>query len=161
MYKGSGLYLDTRALAAKRSIAQNSYAAQVGLKSLGTDNAFVYMEEILLEMGIPPEEIIMMTKGNPSYNAMMEVLTKKLYQYPNFYANLYDKPVNIDRKNVSLQAIALMQKRDIYRSQLRSEANAAVFLETFLEDHQSYHTNVENAFVEDSRVLVQLGLGGN
>ena len=160
LYKGSNLYLGTRALAAKRSVAQNSYAAQIGLKSRGVDNAFGYMEEILLEMGIPAEDIEKMTKGNPSYNAMMEVLTKKLYQYPNFYANLYDKPVNVDRKNVSLQAIALMQKRDMYRAQLRSEANLAVWLETFLEDHQSYHTNKSNGFTENTPVLTNLGLGG-
>jgi len=155
--KGTGLYLDTRALAAKRSVARNSYAAQVGLKSLGASAVLPYMTEILDEMGVPAAEIL---GERPSYHAQMEVLTKKMYQYPTFYADLYDKPANIDRKNVSMQAIGLMQKRDLYRSQLRSEANSAIWLETLLEEHQSYHENKAAGFTENSRLLLNLGLGG-
>lgn len=146
-------YMDSRALAAKRSVAFNSFAAQAAMKSQGPDAVLPYMEEVLLEMGIPTDVINEMLKGGPSYNAQMEILSKKLYQHPNFYANLYDKPVNIDRKDVAMQAIALMQKRDMYRSQLRSEANMAVWLETEIEDLQEYYTNEANALKEEAEVL--------
>ncbi len=159
IFKGAKLYLDTRAIAAKRSVAHNSFAAQVGMKAVGAEKAFPYMEEILLDMGIPSSAVEKMLKGSPSYYAQMEILTKKLYQNPSFYAQLYDKPVNIDRKNVSMQAIGLMQKRDIYRSQLRSEANSAIFLETLLEDLQEDELNDAGGLTENTRVLYNLGLG--
>jgi hypothetical protein len=66
----------------------------------------------------------------------MEVLTKKLYQHPAFYSDLYDKPANVLRKDVAIQAAELMQKRDIYRSFLRSEITLATMLETALLSEQ-------------------------
>ena len=59
----------------------------------------------------------------------MEVLTKKVYQKPDFYTNLYDTPANVDRKEVAMQAIGLMQKFDIFKSYLRNEASLSVLLE--------------------------------
>jgi len=109
-------------------------------------------------MGIPDGNIALMLKGAPSYNAQMEILTKKIYQWPNFYSDLYDKPVNIDRKDTSIQAIALMQKRDMYRSQLRSEANMAIWLEILVEDLQDYHANEAKKLTNDTRILTNLGL---
>ncbi len=155
---GSKLYMDTRALTAKRSVAFNSFAAIAGLRAQGPESVVPYMTEILEEMGIPEENIEAMLKGSPSYNAQMEILTKKLYQSPNFYSDLYDKPVNIDRKDVSMQAIGLMQKRDMYRSQLRSEANMAIWLETEVETLQDYHNNEVSKLREGAEVLFNLGL---
>jgi len=66
----------------------------------------------------------------------MEILTKKLYQSPKFYSDLYDKPANVLRKDVAIQAAELMQKRDIYRSLLRSEITLATMLETALLSEQ-------------------------
>ncbi|MFP4385672.1 MAG: hypothetical protein ACLFP8_03085 [Alphaproteobacteria bacterium] len=66
---------------------------------------------------------------NPSYYAQMEILTKKLYQNPDFYTNLYDTPANIERQTVALGAIKLMQKFDMLRSHLRDEMNMSVLLE--------------------------------
>lgn len=131
---GAFAYMDTRALAAKRSVAQAAFAAQAAMRAQGEEGVMPYMEAILKEMGIGEAEVKKMVGTRPSYHAQMELLTKKLYQTPNFYSELYDKPTNIDRKNVSMQAIGLMQKRDMYRSQLRSEAISAVLLETYIED---------------------------
>ncbi len=157
--EGAKMYMDIRALAAKRSVAYNSFAAFVAEKSLGAGAAVPYMREILIEMDIPEAEIEKMLGGGlPSYHAQMEILTKKLYQIPNFYSDLYGKPVNIDRKNVSMQAIGLMQKRDMYKSQLRAEANMAVYLETWVERLQEYETNEQNPFVENSGLIENLGL---
>ena len=68
----------------------------------------------------------------PSYYAQMEVLTKKLYQHPNFYTNLYDKPVNVDRMGVAMDALSLMNQRDRYDSMLRREMLNAMLIEESL-----------------------------
>lgn len=128
------VYMDMRALMAKRSVAQAAYVAQAALKSEGTQDVKPYLTAILKEMGIPETEIDLIIGERPSYHAQMELLTKILYQTPNFYAELYGKPTNIDRKVVSMQAIGLMQRRDMYRSNLRREAIEAVWLEGALED---------------------------
>jgi len=77
-----------------------------------------------------------MIDDNPSYYAQMEILTKKLYQNPNFYTNLYDTPANVERKTVALQAIKLMQKFDMLKSHLRGEANVSILLEMAVEQLQ-------------------------
>lgn len=157
--KGAFNYMATRALTAKRSVAFNSYAAQAAQRSEGGEAALPYLRQILLEMGMPAGAITQMLKEKPSYHAQMEVLTKKLFQTPQFYSNLYDKPVNVDRKDTAIQAIGSIQKRDIYRSQLRAEANLAVFLETLVDDMQEYNTNEVAPIAEDkNKILFDLGL---
>jgi hypothetical protein len=127
-------YLDLRAVAAKRSVAQNSFAAITALKAEGDQQVAPYLKAILKEAGVNPDEIHTRLGNNPSYFAQMEILTKDLYQNPSFYSNLYDKPVNIERKAAALQAIELMQDRDLYKSLLRSEAVLATLIETLLAD---------------------------
>jgi hypothetical protein len=149
-------YMDVRAIAAKRSVATNSFAAIAAMKSQGKEQVQPYMFAILKEMGLTnPDDIRAFLGDKPSYHAQMEVLTKKLYQHPAFYTELYDKPANVARKNVSLQAIELMQKRDIYRSLLRSEAILSVMLETSLKDEQSRIVN-EISNLDDSGTLVTI-----
>lgn len=125
-------YLDLRAITAKRSVAQNSFAAITTMKSEGDDEVAPFLKAILIESGINKKDIEERLGKKPSYFAQMEVLTKDLYQNPTFYANLYDKPVNVERKATALQAIELMQDRDIYRSLIRSEAVLATLIETLL-----------------------------
>src|SRR5690606_22562062 len=113
-----------------------------------------YLYALVKEMGITDENELKKYLGErPSYYAQMEVLTKKLYQNPNFYTELYDKPANVERKNVSMKALELMQKRDIYRSILRSEAILSVMLETALADEQSRVDNEINALPEDGKLI--------
>ena len=100
------------------------------------DEAQPYLYAIMQEFGLSDAEIPQYLGEHPSYHAQMEVLTRKLYQNPTFYTELYDKPTNVERKAVSMQAIELMQRRDIYRSMLRSEAILSVMLETALSDTQ-------------------------
>jgi hypothetical protein len=134
-------YLDIRAVAAKRSVAQNSFAAITSLKAEGDDSSAPFLKAILKETGINPNDIEDRLGEKPSYFAQMEVLTKDIYQNPTFYANLYDKPVNVERKGVALQAIELMQDRDLYKSLLRSEAVLATLIETLL---RSEHDRISN-----------------
>lgn len=137
-------YLDVRALAAKRSVAQNSIAALTAMKSKGSPESAPFLKRWVVEMGIPQAEVEKYIGKEPSYFAQMEVLSKKIYQNPVFYADLYDKPVNVERKAAALEAVGLMQDRDIYRSLLRSEMVLAVFLDTLLEQEQDRVSNKIN-----------------
>ena len=125
--------LDLRAVAAKRSVAQNSFAAITALKTEGDSEAAPFLKAILAEAGIDPQDIEDRLGKNPSYYAQMEVMTKDLYQNPTFYTNLYDKPVNIERKGTALLALEIMQDRDIYKSLLRSEAVLATLVEVLIQ----------------------------
>jgi len=104
-----------------------------------------FVKSVVAELGVPEEEINFILGENPSYFAQMEVLTKKLYQNPVFYTELYDKPVNVLRKGASLRAIGLMQDRDLYKSLLRQEAVFAVTLESML---LSKHNEVYSGLAE-------------
>ena len=133
-------YMDARSILAKRSVAENSFNAITSMKAQGSPGSREFMEAVLAELGIPavgkvpgqPSDIDLLLgddpnnaafNSSPSYYAQMEVLTKKSFQNPDFYTNLYDKPVNVDRKGVALQAIGLMQKFDLFKSYLRHEAS--------------------------------------
>jgi hypothetical protein len=152
--EGMTHYMNIRAIAAKRSVARNSYAAIMALKSQGEKEVQPYLFALVKEMGITDENELKKYLGErPSYYAQMEVLTKKLYQNPNFYTELYDKPANVERKNVSMKAIELMQKRDIYRSILRSEAILSVMLETALADEQSRVDNEINTLPDQGKLI--------
>ncbi len=136
------LYLALRSVAAKRSVAENSFNSIVGLKVGGTSDMAApnpqtreYMAAVLAELGIPNAEIWeMFGHDRPSYYAQLEILAKKIYQNPDFYANLYDKPANVARKKVALQAIGLMLDQEIYESQIRQEMVMSVLLSSSLRN---------------------------
>ncbi|MCC6598821.1 MAG: hypothetical protein IT559_08530 [Alphaproteobacteria bacterium] len=148
----SHLYLSLRAVAAKRSVAENSFNAIVGMKTLGSaggaldvvtgpTNTSEFLGAILRELGIPEAEIAeyfglkRYAPGDivdPSYYAQLEILAKKIYQNPDFYANLYDTPANVERKSAALKAIDLMLDRAIYESQIRQEMSLSVLLSSKL-----------------------------
>lgn len=139
------LYLDMRSIVAKRAVAQNSFNNIAALKTQGSapnvtpgnsNNTAEYMTVMLQELGIPDEEIPMYLGDladsgeiRPSYFAQLEVLGKLIYQNPSFYVDLYDKPANVKRKKTAMRAINSLIQREIYDSQLRSEAIMSVLLE--------------------------------
>lgn len=139
------LYLDLRAIVAKRSVAEQSYDAITGMKSSGASNAAqtaTYLREIMRQLGIATDaEIDAIIGTNPSYYAQMEILTKKLFQTPDFLIDLYEKPANTARKGVALEALNLIQENDIYNSALRSEQMMSTLLELKLEREQSIVQN--------------------
>ncbi len=168
------LYLALRSVAAKRSVAQASFNAIVGLKSSGTSHDKMepgdtfahpavgvglpatvgagllatkhsgrFMAAIVQEL-LPAEpagvggNIFDLIGYSPSYYSQLEFLTKRIYQNPDFYANLYDTPANVSRKKVAMRAIELMIDRAIYESQLRREMSVSVLLSSKLrETHRS------------------------
>lgn len=128
------LYLALRSVAAKRSVAQNTFNSIVALKSAGSDgtegapNTRQFLAAVLVELGLGTGEAVELIGLQPSYYAQLEILAKKIYQNPDFYAGLYDSPANIERKSVALKAIELMLDRAIYESQLRQEMATSVLL---------------------------------
>lgn len=137
---GQSLFLETRSIHAIRSVARRSFSTLVGMKAEGeqTDIYEVrpFLFGVISELGVPDAEIVDFLGENPSYFAQMEVLTRKIYQSPEFFTNLYDKPANVHRIGVSLQAIELMQDRDRFESALRREMLISLILELKLRRYQ-------------------------
>lgn len=152
------LYLALRSVAAKRNVAQASYNAIVALKSAGTTHEMTGFSAASLIYGTPPANPLLLpsqsrrflaaiinqllpadptlTASNifsligysPSYFAQLEILSKRIYQNPSFYADLYETPANVTRKKVAMKAIELMVDRAIYESQIRREMSISVLL---------------------------------
>lgn len=138
---GQQRLMDLRRIAVKRNVAQNSFNSIVGLKAAGTanfggaDSTMQYMASVMQELGVTNyDEIRGLLGDNPSFLAQLEIVAKRIYQSPNFYSNLYDKPENVMRTSVALRAIELMLDRTMYESRLRKEMLVSVLLATKLED---------------------------
>jgi hypothetical protein len=139
------LYLEARSVVAKRSVAENSFLAIAGMKSAGggpSTNTAPYVAAVFQQMGVNAVESKLLVGTHPSYYALLDVLASRIYQNPEFFVNLYDTPANVARKDVAMQAIDLMLGRDMFKSELRSEADMAVWLE--LELIQIQHNPVQN-----------------
>ena len=128
------IYTDLRRIFAANNVAHNSFASIAALKAsseegLGAESGWNFMKALYSEFGVPDEEIHKTLGDFPSYYAQMEVLTKKIYQSPEFYTNLYDKPANVRRAGVSMDAIKLMQGRDHFNASLRREMLLSMMVE--------------------------------
>ncbi|MGQ0527153.1 MAG: hypothetical protein ACT4OY_03865 [Alphaproteobacteria bacterium] len=132
--KNQDIYMALRALVARRNVAENSFNSIVAMKSSGSDPmagaaaTSGFLGALLKELGVPDNEIFQMIGEKPSHYAQLEILAKKIYQNPDFFANLYDTPANVARKGVALKAIELMLDRAIYESQVRQEMVTSVLL---------------------------------
>jgi len=140
-------YQDARSLMAMRSVAHNSFAHYVAMKASGPKDptlnggssdprAAPYLRALMREMGVGDDEIQQLLGDNPSYYAQMEILTKKIYQNPDFVTNLYDKPTNVRRIRAAMEAIRLMQDRDIHEALQRREMLISMILELKLREKQ-------------------------
>jgi hypothetical protein len=138
-------YLATRSVISKYNIAHASFAHIAGMKTqsaVGTVAADATgparMKSLLQTFFDPPladDEMNDLMGERPSYYAQMEFLTKRMFQHPTFYTNLYDKPANVDRINTTLEAFQLMHGRDRFESMLRQEMLISVLVEQQLEKH--------------------------
>ena len=130
-------YLRARRLMAMQNVAHNSFANLIAQKSRSVtddNDGPAFMKSMLREFGLSDNDIHDLLGDYPSYHAQMDVLTKKIYQDPDFYTNLYDKPVNIKRMGVTMDAIKLMQMRDMHNASLRREMLVSLMLEQGLEE---------------------------
>lgn len=134
-------FMRLREVIAMRSVAQNSYASQVALKDRGAEAGVKpFMEAAFKGMGVPDADLkyFLGDAGEgPSYDTQMNYLTKAIYQDPNFYTNLIDKPINIDRQRASMSAFGLMQKRDLATALLRREMLLSTLIEVKLRNNPS------------------------
>lgn len=112
---------DVRSYDAMKSVSANSFASLVAEKAKTTAAAGSYMHTMLTQLGLTTAQAKSLIGDNPSYFAQMEVLTKKLFQNPQFYVNLYEGEANIDRQRVAMKAIELQQDRDFLESLRRRE----------------------------------------
>ncbi len=138
--KNGGSYLDARRLMAMNNVSHNSFAHIMSMKAsaeggLGEQSGGAFMKAMMREFDLSDDQIEEFLGAFPSYYAQMEVLTKKLYQHPDFYTNLYDKPVNVNRIGVSMDAIKLMQMRDWYETATRREMLSSLLVEAGLTKH--------------------------
>lgn len=138
-------YNNLRTIIAKRAVAENSFNSIVALKSSGTGGMIgsggaetgAFLGAIIREImpsGTSDEEIIALIGERPSQYAQLELLGKLIYQNPNFFANLYDKPTNVARKSVAMKAIGLMLDRALLESELRQEMLMSVMLSSKLTE---------------------------
>src|SRR5690606_22365434 len=123
-----------------KNVAHNSFTTLAGMKSRaepGLEDAagWSFMKALFREFGLADEDIDDILGEYPSYYAQMEVLTRKIYQDPDFYTNLYDKPVNVKRIGASMEAIQIMQDRDFFESALRREMLTSLMVEEALSHH--------------------------
>lgn len=128
--------MEFRSLVAKRSVAQNSFAALAAMKAAGAGSSALYMKEIVRNLGLDDAAQAAEIGDHPSYNAQMNMLTRTLYQSPSFYANLMESTTNVARQQSAMESIALMQDRDIYDSLRRSEMLLSTLLETYIAQSQ-------------------------
>lgn len=158
-----GLLLKARNVVGKISLAHNSFAHIAGMKSssaslLAADSGGAHLKALLREFGLTDPDIEVLVGANPSYYAQMEILAKKIYQNPTFYTNLYDKPVNIDRINASLEAFQNMHMRDRYESQLRQEMLISMLVEDAIMERVD-EVNAKVPFALSTTVEPQQGTG--
>lgn len=135
------VYMKMRGLLAKRSIAQASFAAYVAERTQTDASVQPYMEAVLKEMGLSAEDAQNILGLRPSYYTQMKFLTNTMYQNPNFYADLYSTPENVDRKIVSMQALDLKLRLDAYDSHTRKNLNLAAMLETLVDQYEDKYIN--------------------
>jgi hypothetical protein len=133
--------VEMRSITALRGLARNTYGHIVGQRARGHEDVTPFVHGILSEMGVPDEDLESLIGKNPSYFAQMEVLTRLMYQNPTFYTNLYDKPTNVARTAVAMQAIQLMNDRDRYEAAQRREMLLAGILELRLRVKQDRLVN--------------------
>ncbi len=133
-------YMDSRSMRATIGVAHNSYATLTGMKAKtvpveGDNGGWNYMKSMMRDFGLSDDDISQMLGEYPSYYAQMEVLTKKIYQRPDFYTDLYDKPANVKRIKAAMTAIEIMQQRDAFDSALRREMLTSLMVEQALGKH--------------------------
>jgi hypothetical protein len=138
---------DRHGLNALRSVANNTYASLTGMKVRSGTSRGDFMLKMLQKLGLSEQDAVKILYdrtywdknkpppgAQPSYYAQMEILTKKIFQDPSFFADLYDSPQNVDRQKVAITAISLQQDRDFLESLRRREMLLSALLEAKLRE---------------------------
>ncbi|MEM8833655.1 MAG: hypothetical protein AAGB32_03835, partial [Pseudomonadota bacterium] len=139
-------YMDLRSILAKRSVAENAFASIVAERVSGMDAIdYSFMRRILVDLGVPEDEINEFLGEYPSYYAQRKILTDYVFENPVFYTELYESHANVLRKDTAIKALNLMLEDDMFDRQLESEAVLAVILETMLAEE---HTRISRQITD-------------
>lgn len=133
--------MDSRSISALRSIARNSFAYAVASKTPGSGLNSDRLREVMAGLGVPLGSIADIIGTNPSYYAQLNILSKKMFQDPQFIANLHVGPANVTRMNLTLQAIQIMHDRERFEASLRKEMLLSAILEVKLREYQRTISN--------------------
>ncbi len=134
------MYLDARAVIAKRSVLMNAYNYQVGLRARGAGGNDAFLRRTLEELGADEFELGRLGGENISYYGQLKTMVDAL-KNPQFYTHLYDTENNIARMGVALQALELQLDYQILKSSWRLEMINAIAGEIAVADLQE---DVEN-----------------
>lgn len=127
---------DARMLSAVRGVARYSFASQVAQKTPGTGLEVTRLRNVMAGIGVAPADVDGLIGTQPSYYAQMNILSKKLFQDPQFFTNLYLGPANVARTGVALQALQIMHDRQRFEASLRKEMLLSMILEMNLRQEQ-------------------------
>jgi Ni,Fe-hydrogenase I large subunit len=141
-------YTDFRSLLASRSIARNSFASIVAEKAESVGKSTPFAKNAVKAIMKTPADVDKLLGANPSYFAQMEVLTKKLYQSPDFIKNLMTNDTNVTRSRVAMKAVDLQQNQDLLNSLYRREMLLATYLEQMINDSRA-RTNIDKRSMEN------------
>ncbi len=126
-----------RSLQAIRSVAKNSFLTAIAEKVRGTGNTEA-LTALLRSLGLANNGQVQSLMGEqPSYYAQMEALTKKVFQSPAFFVNLYDTPANVLRQRAAIRSIKLQQGDDLLKTLKRREMLLAVLLELKIRERSA------------------------
>ncbi len=143
--------MDMRMISAVRSVARHSFASIVGLKSSQTGVAAPQFAMIMENLGTPSGDVNALIGSNPSYFAQMELLTKKVFQDPQFITKLYESPANVARIGVVMQGLRMMSDFERLDASLRREMVLSLLLEMRLREKQEAISNATQLRLEDAR----------
>ncbi len=127
-------YMSAQRIRAITNVAHNSFLTVAAMKAraeegLGAQAGWNHMKSMMRNFGLSDTEIHSLLGDYPSYWSQMEVMTKKMVQQPDFYTHLLDTPANVKRIGVSLDAIKVMQQRDMLESRHRMEMLTSMMVE--------------------------------
>lgn len=132
---------DARMLSAVRGVARYSFAALVAQKTPGTGFEAARLREVMAGINVAPADVDGLIGANPSYYAQMNILSKKLFQNPQFFTNLYVSPANVARTGVALQAMQIMHDRERFEASMRKGMLLSMILEMNLRRAQETVNN--------------------
>ncbi len=132
----SRTWQQTRSMSLLRGPARDAIAAIIAEKSEGVEQNGEFIRSAFASIGMGEEEIRDLVGEKPSAYAVGEVISKILYQNPDFYVALGEGINGATAAGVAMLAAQLMEDRNRYEACLRTEMVLAALLEAKLRGWQ-------------------------
>lgn len=136
-------YLDKRALAAKRSVAQYCFAHVLSQKAQGSSEGVDQMRAVLERKGIPPEVAESRISNNASESERLEMMTKDMFD-SSFFVDVIGREADIKRKQAAVQQTSLLLRREMLASQTCNELMTSIIVELKVSDYQDAIQNASD-----------------